>query len=274
MNNFLNFTVTEIRHIHFRMSNPIWGFTDLINPNHYTLAYAESGRSHYLLDGQDVLIQPDQILFFQRGEPHTAWADPEDPWRYFSFGFDLLTLDEEAKTFLAQVPTLHTPRNPVRCRSLLFSIYRSWSIQQPGFYLEIRSLLMELLREIFSGSRENELKEAQRFRMQKAISHIHENLQATYSVKELAQIAGFSESYFSKLFHQITGQSVVTYQNVLRVTHARNLMQLGDCNVSEAAAAVGFRDIYYFSRLYKKLLGEPPSGTIRKTNAEHRNEDA
>lgn len=264
MNDFFNFTVTNICHIHFRMSNPNWGFTDLVNPNHYIIAYAESGKSHYLLDGVDTLIQRDQVLFFQRGEAHTAWADPEDPWLYFSFGFDLLPLNERAAAFLNQLPTQLEIRNPTRCRSLLFAIYRSWSTQQPGYYLEVRSLLLQLLQEIFGSARDDALTEIQRYRMQKTISYIHENLQENFSVAELAQIAGFSESYFSKLFRQLTGQSVITYQNFLRVTHARNLIQLGDCNVSEAAAAVGFRDIYYFSRMYKKLLGETPSGTIRK----------
>lgn len=268
MNSQLNFTVTEIRHIHFRMSNPHWGFQDLAHADCYTFVYAESGKAHYLLDGQDVQILPDQILLFQPGEPHTAWTEPETSWRYFSFGFALLPLDSETQTFLSRLPTLQRPGNPVRCRNLLFSIYRCWSIQQPGYPLEVRSLLLELLREVFSGSRENDLTDAQRYRMQKAITHIHENLEKNFTVQELAQIAGFSESYFSKLFHQITGQSVITYQNVLRLTHARNLMQLGDCNVSEAAAAVGFRDVYYFSRLYKKLLGHTPSGSVRKTPAD------
>lgn len=264
MNHSLNFTVTEIEHIHFRMSHPSWGFTDLVNPTCYVLAYAESGKVHYFLDGQDVTILPDQMLIFQPGEPHTAAADSEDPWRYFSFGYELLAMDEETQAFLTGLPTLLNPKNPIRCRNLLFSIYRAWSIQQPGYHLEVRSLLLELHKEIFSSTQEDELTDIQRFRVGKAISCIHENMRENYTVQELARIAGFSESYFSKLFRQITGQSVITYQNVLRLTHARNLMQLGDCNVSEAAEAVGFRDIYYFSRLYKKMFNESPSGIAHK----------
>ena len=264
MKESLNFTVTKIGHIHFRMSNPQWGFVDLVNPNNYILAYAESGKVHYLLDGKDITVLPNQLCFFQVGEPHTAWADPEDPWRYFSLSFDLLFLDDESRELIQSVKTLHIPRNHVRCRNLLFAIYWAWNTQKPGYYLEIRSLLMDLLREIFCGSYQNELTDTQQFRMQKVLSHIHENLTETYSVATLAQIAGFSESHFSKLFRQMTGQSVINYQNMLRLTQAKNLIQLGDCNVSEAAAAVGFRDIYYFSRLYKKMMGAPPSGTMKK----------
>ena len=97
MKDSLNFTVTKIGHIHFRMSDPQWNFVDLVNPDHFLLAYAESGKAHYLLDGQDVTIGPDKLVFFQMGEPHTCWADPEDPWRYFSLSFDLLFFDEETR---------------------------------------------------------------------------------------------------------------------------------------------------------------------------------
>lgn len=260
----LNFTVTKIGHIHFRRSDPQWNFVDLVNPDHFILAYAESGKAHYLLQGQDVTIEPDHLVFFQVGEPHTAWADSKEPWQYFSLGFDLLFLDEQTRDFITTAPTIHHPQNRIRCRNLLFSVYWAWTMQRPGYYLEIRSLLMALLKEVFCGDQFGGLTESQQLRIQKAITHINENLTENTSVTELAQIAGFSESHFSKLFRQVTGQSVIAYQNTLRLTHAESLMQLGDCNVSEAAAAVGFRDIYYFSRLYKKFKGTSPSGSVKK----------
>lgn len=261
----LNLTVTGIGHIHFRTSHPQWHFEDLVNPDNFIIAYAESGKCHYLLEGRDVVLKQDQCVFFQRGEPHTAWADPEDPWRYFSVSFGLLFLDEDTREAIQSLPTLHIPANSTHCRNLLFSLYRIWTTQPPGYYLQVRSMILELLREILCGSYEDTLTDAQQMRMQKALTYIHSNLTQTCSVSELARIAGFSESHFSKLFRIMTGQSVNTYQNLMRLAHARNLLQLGDCNVSEAAAAVGFRDIYYFSRMYKKLLGEPPSGTLQKS---------
>ena len=264
MNKPLNLTVTEIGHIHFRTSHPQWGFTDLVNPDHYIIAYAETGQCRYLIEGKEVILEENQLMFFQKGQPHTAWADPEKPWRYFSVSFDMLFLDEETRQAVQSLPTRHIPSNISHCRNLLFALYRTWTIQPPGYYLQVRSLLMELLREILCGSYPDTLTDAQLLRMQKALTYIHSHLTQTCSVATLAEIAGFSESHFSKLFRTMTGQSVNTYQNLLRLTHARNLLQLGDCNVSEAAAAVGFRDIYYFSRMYKKLLGEPPSGTMQK----------
>ena len=147
-NDSMNFTVTKIGHIHYRMADPNWNLVDVVNPDHFILAYAESGKAHYLLDGQDVTIGADEVVFFQVGEPHTAWVDPEEPWRYFSLSFELLFLDEAARQRITSAKTLHAPHNRLRCRSLLFSIYWAWTNQKPGYYLAVRSLLMELLREI------------------------------------------------------------------------------------------------------------------------------
>lgn len=265
MEKSLNFTVTEIGHIHLRTSHSQWKLVNLINPDHYIIAYAESGKCHYLLDGKDVVMEKDHLAFFQKGQAHSAHTDPEDPWRYFSLSFDLLFLDEQSREVIENLPAFQAPSNSSRCRNLLFSLYRIWTLQPPGYYLLVRSLLMELLQEILCGSYAALSSDAQRLQMQKALAYIHSNLTQTCSVATLAKIAGFSESYFSKLFRQMTGKSVITYQNLMRLSHARSLLQLNECNVSEAAAAVGFRDIYYFSRMYKKLLGETPTETIQKS---------
>jgi len=217
MNDSLNFTVTKIGHIHYRVSNPQWNFVDLVNPDHFILAYAESGKAHYLLDGQDVTVEQDQVVFFKIGEPHTCWADPEDPWRYFSLSFDLLFLDEQTRSQITDARTLYAPRNRMRCRNLLFAIYSAWTLQHPGYQLEVRSLLMALLKEIFCSTDEDTLTDIQRVRMQRAISYIHQNLTENCSVAELARIAGFSESYFSKLFRRNEGVSPSEYRKNKRI---------------------------------------------------------
>ena len=40
---------------------------------------------------------------------------------------------------------------------------------------------------------------------------------------------------------------------------AKDLLTSGSANVSEAAFASGFNDIYYFSAMFKKVTGENPS---------------
>ena len=51
------------------------------------------------------------------------------------------------------------------------------------------------------------------------------------------------------------------YRNRLRLRRARQLLEDGNCTVTEAAFASGFENLGYFCRSYKKLPGQPPYST-------------
>ena len=53
--------------------------------------------------------------------------------------------------------------------------------------------------------------------------------------------------------------SPIRYLNRLRIEKAKEFMRTNAVNISEAALAVGFDNIYYFSRLFKQLEGMSPS---------------
>ncbi|NLY76330.1 MAG: helix-turn-helix transcriptional regulator [Firmicutes bacterium] len=99
--------------------------------------------------------------------------------------------------------------------------------------------------------------------IEKIINHIESNFTKTYSVEELARMAGLSPSHFRLLFKRVTGFSVTQYQINMKINKAKDLLISGACNVSEAAYLLGFNNIYYFSRLFKKNTGVNPSDYLK-----------
>ena len=73
-------------------------------------------------------------------------------------------------------------------------------------------------------------------------------------------MCGMSESGFRRLFTECTGESPIAYRNRLRLEAARTLLENGDYNVSESARAVGFENLSFFIRLYKRRFGHTPGG--------------
>ena len=67
-----------------------------------------------------------------------------------------------------------------------------------------------------------------------------------------------SEVNFRRLFREYVGCSPIDYRNELRLRHARNKLQSGEYNVSEAAYESGFSNLSFFIRLYKKQYGHTP----------------
>lgn len=83
------------------------------------------------------------------------------------------------------------------------------------------------------------------------------------SLREMAEAAGLSESYFVRAFKGSFG--VTPYQYVLRerVTLAQSLIRSGTVSLSEAAARAGFPDARRMGRTFRKMVGRSPTGSTR-----------
>lgn len=70
---------------------------------------------------------------------------------------------------------------------------------------------------------------------------------------------GFNPAYFSSMFKKATGQNFMDYVIEIRIMNARNLLVQTDQDVADIAATVGYTDLKYFSRIFKKLTNLTPS---------------
>ena len=91
------------------------------------------------------------------------------------------------------------------------------------------------------------------------LNQIENDLAADYDFNEIARKQGVSISYFRILFKNNTGLSPLEYLSRVRVLRALELLQTTQGTVSEIAEQVGIHDPNYFARMFKKLIGYPPS---------------
>lgn len=91
-----------------------------------------------------------------------------------------------------------------------------------------------------------------------ALDHIHGNPGEGHTVKKLASLANLSETYFSRIFREQTGQNPKRYADGIRMEYARTLL-LQAMTVKQTAFELGFSDPYAFSRRFKQIFGVPPS---------------
>lgn len=88
---------------------------------------------------------------------------------------------------------------------------------------------------------------------------LKQRLRENIPVEELAQTCNLSVSAFRKLFVACYGMAPIQYRNQLRLQHAKLLLQKEDnLSVEEIAEAIGFQNISYFCRQYKKFTGQRP----------------
>ena len=101
-------------------------------------------------------------------------------------------------------------------------------------------------------------------KIQSSAKFIFENFSSDISLSQAASIAGMSETYFSRKFHEITGYSFKEYLTNVRIQHAIKMLQACSCSVTQIATTCGFSDGNYFGDAFRKKTGLSPRD-FRKT---------
>lgn len=84
------------------------------------------------------------------------------------------------------------------------------------------------------------------------------------SVAECARLCRLSQSHFTRIFKEITGEAPQQYIIKIRIDRAKELISFTDKNISEIAEATGFKDQNYFARIFKKNVGMTPTEYRKK----------
>lgn len=90
------------------------------------------------------------------------------------------------------------------------------------------------------------------------ISRVNADLTENLSLKALARELNVNASYLSTLFRKETGMSLTEYVNHCRITQAKRLLLGSDLPIKDIALQCGLSDMYYFSRLFKRMVGISP----------------
>jgi len=92
-----------------------------------------------------------------------------------------------------------------------------------------------------------------------AIAYIHQNYSRPISRQALASTVGVSKDYLSHIFQQELGLSPWEFLTRYRIQHAKLLLQTSHASITHIAAQVGFEDLSYFNRVFRKQVGCSPT---------------
>lgn len=96
-------------------------------------------------------------------------------------------------------------------------------------------------------------------RIRPLIEQINANPGQRRSVAQMAREAGLSKVHFTRRFKRLTGESPNLYLMRRRIERASQLIQQSPFKIEEIAETLGYSDVYFFSRQFKRITGHPPS---------------
>jgi AraC-like DNA-binding protein len=221
------------------------------------------GHGFVVVNGQRSHLTRGHLLIIPRSAQHSYWAADDDPWSIYWVHF----MGDDANYYVDRIPR---PGQPVPieesaqteatrlfryCLDALQDgyglptlIYASQSTQHILSLLLYRNQALPM--ETHSAK--------QRSSLESVVEFMQNNLDEPLRLADFARESGLSVSHFSELFRAQTGQSPMAYFIQLKIRLACRLLDLSNNPVKAVALEVGYRDPYYFSRVFKKSMGISP----------------
>ena len=94
--------------------------------------------------------------------------------------------------------------------------------------------------------------------------YIREHVEEHLSLNEVAAVFGISPNYLSQLFKKYNDTGYNDYVTQCKIDEARKLLGSGSYKVYEVAERLGFESAFYFSKVFKKVVGVPPTEYMQK----------
>lgn len=266
----VSFPVSIIEHVKTR-PGPL--FEAHLHEHLLQIFYFTQGNAKIYCNQTAYAVQASDILLVNKNELHYG-ENASSSVRYFVFRIDLKLLASYGiapcnQKYLEPLENgLIFLRNHIespQISALLECMVTECREKKEAYELKIISEAFDLLGELFRNHmgksytrHDTEILMKKTKRFVDVFLYIEKNYTHVISLSEAAAAAHMSEGYFCRMFRQSTGRTLSDYVNRLRVEKAVILLNQGVCNVTEAAMSVGFDDMNYFSRVFKKYMKQSP----------------
>lgn len=132
----------------------------------------------------------------------------------------------------------------------------------PSYELAVKGQLFQLFYLLFSHATKDTAPVSHGKSLEKTkliLKHIETHYGEKLTIKDMAELCGFSQSHFMKFFKSAVGESFTGYLNHYRLTMASRLLLSSHSGILEIAEETGFDNLSYFNRTFKKAFGMTPS---------------
>jgi len=228
----------------------------------YGAVYIEEGTGSFITKNQGKYsVKPGDIMLLFPEEPHMYFPKKQWKTKWIVWGGSEADVLWKTGYVAPEYPVTHDKLGLFN--QAFEKLIPVIDQESTGIVLLRKTILLEMIYGLYSYS---QLKGEQTYQfkiIQEAVLFIKANFTKTLSVSELALQFNMSVTHFRRLLRLYTGTSPSRFITSLRVSEAKWLLSQ-QVSIKETASAVGYTNIFYFMRVFKKITGITP-GTFTKT---------
>ena len=238
----------------------------------YILIYVMDGTGHYWYEDEngkrhEYAVEANHYFIIPAFAPHAYWTDEDTPWTIYWIHFEGALAKYYAQE--ACSPQLVKAELYSRISTRTDHFEEIFNLLSLGYTPEALGYASSLLNYYLSSLRyikqyrsaiQHQDGKNECFNIiEESIHYMKENIEKRLTLKDIADYTGYSASHFTALFRQATGKAPLAYFNILKMQYACDLLKNTSMQINQICHKIGFEDCYYFSRIFSKIVGLPPT---------------
>lgn len=239
--------------------------------------YIEEGTLHGIIAGTPYEMQAGEFYFINSGELHELQAHNHSLHHAIVFDPKFLNFDvydacqhnfiqpvtQQKLLFPNRISAAISPKEHEELRRSYFDIIQNYHHSGQSALLKIKISLLQILElcfrtEIMKLNDTTGKQLASINQLKAVLDYVRSHYTEPVTLKELADIACMSPTYFCRYFHQEMGKTPFAFLNEYRIKKAAILLDGSSLSVSDIAINCGFDNISYFIRKFKEYQGVTP----------------
>ncbi len=227
----------------------------------FILIYCTGGKGWISVSGRRYRVENNMYFIIPPKVPHSYGSDENDPWSIYWLHFSgemaghFYDISGRAGT-IAPSPVSRIEDRIMLFEEIMANLEMGYSRENLEYANVCLLHFLSTFKYISQFRQVRKIKEHDV--VEKAILFMRKNVGKKLLLADIANEAGLSASHFSLLFRKKTGHAPMDYLIHLKMQKACQLLDSTSKRVKEVSALTGYDDQYYFSRIFKKVMGISP----------------
>ncbi len=223
----------------------------------YIFIYCLEGKGTIEVAGTEYHIKKNEAFCIPKFCQHKYYADEQDPWSILWVHFKG---DDTSEYPLNSMKTINFG-NVNAANRMLFLFESLYQVLQSNYtignFIYITQVLSMILAETYYAEKEDSTL-SQNKMVTNVIRYMYQHLNKLLSLDGVCQEFRVSKSYMNVIFREYTKETPMNFFIKMKMKEACKLFKSTDMLIYEVAGQLGYKDPYYFSRLFKKIVGVSP----------------
>lgn len=223
----------------------------------YVFIFCTEGKGVISVNGKEYMLNRNEAFCIPRFQSHYYYACAEQPWSilWVHFKGEDVHFYPVDQCHIIKFTSIYATNRMMFLFELLFRVLEvNYTL---GNFIYISQVLSLILAETYMREKGNQTI-IQNKHVTDVIRYMQKYMEENMTLEQIVEEFGLSKSYLNAIFKKHTQHAPMDFYINMKMKEACKLLKTTDLYIYQVAQRLGYKDQYYFSRIFSKVVGVSP----------------